>query len=113
MSLKKQLTYLKEAKKLAKPRKIEYKSKILVEDTSFLLEDKSIKDSQILRNNTSCYKIFNLKKNNDSKDNIKIINNSKDVLEIDIFTKLLKATQDSSIFKSYKILFLHGFYLFT
>ena len=45
MSLKKQLTYLKEAKKLAKPRKIEYKSKILVEDTSFLLEDKSIKDS--------------------------------------------------------------------
>ena len=45
MPSKKQLTYLKKAKKLAKSRKIEDKSKTLVENISFLLWDKSTKNS--------------------------------------------------------------------
>lgn len=43
MPSKRQLIYLKEDKKLAKLRKIEYKSENLIGDTCFLLENKSIK----------------------------------------------------------------------
>lgn len=42
MSLKKQFTYFKKAKKLAKQRKIEVKSNILIKDISVLLADESI-----------------------------------------------------------------------
>ena len=45
MPPKKQLIYLKDARKLAKLRKIEDKSEILVEDIFCLLEDESTKSS--------------------------------------------------------------------
>lgn len=48
MPPKRQLTHLKEARKLAKLRKIEDRSETLVEDTSFLLEDESTEGSVIL-----------------------------------------------------------------
>ena len=51
MSPKKQFTLLKEAQKLAKLRKIEAKSEILIEDISFLFENKSLKRSWISQNN--------------------------------------------------------------
>ena len=58
MPLKRQLTYLKEARKLAKLRKIKEKNETLVEDISFLLEDKSIKSLWVPRNNILYYKDF-------------------------------------------------------
>lgn len=38
--------------------------------------------------------------------------NYEDILDIDIFTKLMKAIQDFSHFESYKILFLRSFHFF-
>lgn len=38
--------------------------------------------------------------------------NNKNVLNINIFIKLIKIAQDFSNFKSHKTLFLQGFYLF-
>lgn len=54
MLLKRQLTNLKEAKKLIKLRKIEDKTEILVEVISFLLKDKSTKGLWIPKNNILC-----------------------------------------------------------
>lgn len=42
-----------------------------------------------------------------------MINNDKNVLDIDIFIKLIRVTQDFSNFKSHQTLFLHSSYLFT
>lgn len=42
---------------------------------------------------------------------MEMTNNDKNVLDIDAFTKLLRAAQDSSNFKSYKTPFLRGPYL--
>lgn len=53
-----------------------------------------------------------IKKNSDSQNNIKMINNNKNVLDIYIFTKLLKATQDLNNFENYKILFLCSSHFF-
>ena len=39
--------------------------------------------------------------------------NNEDILNINIFTKLLKIAQNSNNFKSYKILFLYNLHLFT
>ena len=44
MSLKSELIYLKKARKLAKLRKIKAKNETLVENISFLLKDKFIKN---------------------------------------------------------------------
>ena len=38
--------------------------------------------------------------------------NDKDILDIDVFTKLMKTAQSFSNFKSHKTLFLYGFPLF-
>ena len=84
MSLKKQLTHLKKIRKLAKLRKIKKKSETLVENTSFLLEDKSTKSSLGSKNNTLFYKNFDQKENNNFEDNMKI------TLDIDTFTRFLK-----------------------
>ncbi len=102
MPPKKKVTHLKEARKLAKLRKIEAKSEILVENTSFLFKDESIKGSQILENDTLCHKNCDWKKDNESEDDVRIIDNDEDVLDMDIFTKLLRAVQDSSSFESHK-----------
>ena len=39
---------------------------------------------------------------------MEVTDDDEDVLDIEAFTKLLKAAQNSSNFESYKILFLHG-----
>lgn len=41
-----------------------------------------------------------------------MIDNGENILDIDIFTKLLKTAQDLNNFESYKILFLYCFYFF-
>lgn len=51
MPPKRQLTHLKEARKLAKLRKIEDKNEILVKNISCLLKDKSIKSLWVPENN--------------------------------------------------------------
>ena len=56
MLSKKNLTYLKETKELAKLRKTEDKSKALIEDTSFLLEDESTETLLVRGNNILYYK---------------------------------------------------------
>ena len=38
-----------------------------------------------------------------------MIDNNKDILDIDIFIKLLKAAQNSNNFKIHKTLFLYNF----
>ena len=83
MPTKRQLTHLKQARKLAKLGKIEDKSETLVKNTSFLLENKSTEYSWVSGNNTSCHKDFDWEENSNSED--------EDVLDIDAFTKLLKA----------------------
>lgn len=40
--------------------------------------------------NITFYQIFNQEEDSDSKDNINIINNYENILDINIFTKLLK-----------------------
>ena len=55
------------------------------------MKNESIECSWIPGNNTSYYKNFDYKENNNSKDNMKIIDNNEDILDIDVFTKLLKA----------------------
>lgn len=92
MPLKRQLTYLKEVRKLAKLRKIEDKSETLVENKYFSLEDESIEDSWVLKNNISYYKDFDYEENSDFEDNMEMIDNDEEVLDIDTFNKLLKAT---------------------
>ena len=42
---------------------------------------------------------------------MEITDDDKDILDIDTFTKLIKATQDSSNFKSHKTPFLRGSHL--
>lgn len=42
---------------------------------------------------------------------MEIINNDENILNINAFTKLLKATQDLSNFKSHETLFLYNFHL--
>lgn len=37
---------------------------------------------------------------------------NKDILDVDAFTKLMKAAQDSNNFESHKTFFLFGFHLF-
>lgn len=57
MPLKRQFTYLKKAKKLAKQRKIEVKNNnILIENISILLKDKFIKDLLVYEKDISCHK---------------------------------------------------------
>lgn len=91
MPPKKHLTHLKEARKLAKLRKIKDKSKTLVENISFLLENEFTESSQILKNNISYYKDFNQEKDNNFEDDEEMIDDDEDILDIDAFTKLLRA----------------------
>lgn len=53
------------------------------------------------------------KDNNNFKNNIKIINNDKNILDISVFIKLIKPAKYFKNFESYKILFLHIFYLLS
>lgn len=46
---------------------------------------------------------FDWKKNNDFEDDIKIIDNNKDIFNINVFIKLLKAAQNLNNFESHKI----------
>lgn len=73
MPLKRQLTHLKETRKLAKSRIIENKSNILVKNISFLLKDKHIKDFQIFKKDILYHKIFDRGENSDFKNNIEMI----------------------------------------
>lgn len=99
---KKQFTHLKKARKLAKLRKIDAGSETLVKDTSFFFEmDESIERSWLPKNNIIYHKDYDWKEDNKFKDNMEIINNNKDVLDMNVFTKLLRATQDSNRFQSY------------
>ena len=41
---------------------------------------------------------------------MEIIDNDKDVLDMDAFIKVLKATSDSTSFENHKTPFLHSFY---
>ena len=112
MSPKKQFTHLKETRKLAKFRKIEVKSEILVEDTFFLFEDESTKGSWMPENNTSCHKDYDWEEDDESTDDMEMTDDDKDVLDMDLFTKLFKVTQDLSRFKNHQTLFLNGPHLF-
>lgn len=47
-----------------------------------------------------------------AKDNVKIANNNKDILNINKFAKLITTVQNSSNFKNHKTLFWHSFYFF-
>ena len=111
MPLKRQLTHLKKARKLAKLRKIGDKSETLIEDTSFLLKDESTEGSWLPGNNTSCHKDFDWEEDSNSEDDVEMTDDDEDVLDINAFTKLLRAAQDSSNFESHKTPFLRGFHL--
>lgn len=108
MPPKRQFTHLKEAKKLAKLRKIEARSETLVGDTSFLFEDESTEGSWIPENNTSGHKDYDWEEDDESEDDVEITDDDEDVLDLDAFTKLLRAAQDSSKFESHQTPFLRG-----
>ena len=108
MPPKRQFTYLKEARKLAKLRKIETKSKTLVEDISFLFEDKFTEGSWIPKNNISYHKNYNWKEDNKFIDDMEIMDDDEDILDMDIFTKLFRATQGLSKFEDHQTPFLRG-----
>lgn len=95
------MTHLKEARKLAKFRKIGTKNDTLVNNKSFLFKDESIKDLCRSENNTSYCKDFD-----GEEDDIEMTDNDEDILDIDTFIKLLRAGQDSTNFKYYRILYL-------
>lgn len=84
----------------------------MIEDTSFLLKNKSIKNLWILRNHLSCHKNFDWEENGESEDNVKMIEDDKDILNFNIFTKLLEAAQNLSNFESHKISFLYDSHFF-
>ena len=111
MFLKRQPSHLKEAKKLAKQRKLEIKNNILKEDASVLFEDKSIGGSQISEKVITQYGDLDWEDDSDFEDNVEMTDDNKDIFNMDTFIKLIKAAQDSSNFESHKTLFLHGFHL--
>lgn len=100
------------AKKLAKERKIRVKNNILTKNIFILLKNKLIESLQISQKNTLWYKNLDKKRNNNFKDNIKLIYDNKNILNIDIFIKLIKIAQNFNNFENYKTLFLHSFFLF-
>lgn len=51
--------------------------------------------------------------NSNSKDDIYITNNDKNIFNIDTFSKWIKAAKDFNNFKNYKISFLRGFSIFS
>ena len=53
-----------------------------------------------------------MKKNINFEDNMEITDDNKNVLDINTFTKFLKAVQDSSNLESHKTLFLYSVHLF-
>ena len=79
----------------------------MVKDTSFLFKDESTEGSWIPENNTSCHKDYDWE-----EDDVEITDNDEDVLDIDAFTKLLKAAQDSTSFETHRTPFLCGPNLF-
>lgn len=100
MLVKKQLTLLKKAKKLAKLGKIEAKSQTLIENTFYLFKDEFTETLLVPGNNISYYKNLVIKRECDSEDDVEMTNNNKNVLNINAFTKLLKVAQNSSNFES-------------
>ena len=110
MPPKRQLSHLKEVIKLAKQKKLEIKNNILKGDASILFEDKLIEGSQVSEKFITQYEDLDWKDDSDSKDDIEMANNDKDIFNVDAFTKLMKAAQDSSKFESHKTPFLHGFH---
>lgn len=82
---------MKEAGKLAKLKKIEAKNNTLVNNKSFLFEDEFMKDLFRFEKNISYLKDYDWKEDDKSKDNVEMTDDNKDILDIDTFTKLLKA----------------------
>ena len=91
MPLKRQFIHLKEMKKLAKQKKFEVKSDILIEDTSILLKNESTKSLLVPEKDTPQYRDLDWEKNSDSKDNLEMIDDNKNILDINAFTKLIRA----------------------
>lgn len=56
---------------------------------------------------------MNWENNIDFKDDVKITDYDENVLDINVFSKLIKVTQDSNNFESHKILFLYGSLFFS
>ncbi len=106
MLAKRQFTHFKEARKLAKQRKIEVKNNILTENTFVLLENESTEGSWVSEKHTSWQRDLDWEENGDSEDDGEITYDYKDVLDVNAFTKLIGAVQDSNNFESHKTLFL-------
>lgn len=111
MPPKRQLSHLKEARKLAKQRKIEIKNDILKEDASFLFEDESIGGSWVSEKVITQYGNLDWEDDSDSEDDVEMTDDDEDIFDVDAFTKLMKAAQDSSNFESHKTPFLRGAHL--
>ena len=94
-------------------RKIEAKNDTLVNDKSFLFEDESTEDLYRSENKTSYHKDFNWEKYDESEDYVEMTDDNKDILDIDAFTKLLRADQNLSNFENNKIPFLRNPHLYT
>lgn len=56
---------------------------------------------------------MNEKNNSDFEDGIDIIDDDKDIFDINTFIKLIIVTPDFNNFENHKTLFLHGFHLFS
>ncbi len=108
MPPKRQLSHLKEDKKLAKQRKLEVKNNILEEDAFVVFEDESIESSRVSEKVGPQYRDLDWEDNSDSEDDVEVTDDDENILDVDAFTKLMKALQDSSNFKSHKTPFLHG-----
>ena len=113
MPPKRQLAYLKEARTLAMLRKIEAKNDTLVNNESFLFKDRSTEDLCGSENNTSYHKDFEWEGDDEFEDDVEMTDDDEDILDMDAFTKLLRAGQDSSNFESHKIPFLRSPHLST
>lgn len=70
-----------------------------------------IEGSYISKKVITQYDDFDWVDNSNFEDDFEITDNDKDIFNVDAFIKLMKATHNSSNFKSYKILFLRNFHL--
>ncbi len=109
MPPKRQLTHLQESRELTKKRKIEVKSDILtIKDRSVLLKDESKEGSWISEKDTPRNRDLDWEEDSDSEDDLEMIDDNKDVLDIDAFAKLIRVAQDSSNFESHRAPYSRG-----
>ncbi len=52
------------------------------------------------------YENLDWEDDSNSENNVEMVDDNEDILDIDVYTKLMKAAQDSSIFESHKTQFL-------